>query len=309
MVRTVNLFSVSSAIILLAGAIGPAWAQIDFRSRVFQAPSFEMTYTPATARQDQPEKPAAEEAPEHDLSNGLWGYRGVSSFFNIREANSNVRQGEWEFEYLVKWETESGESDEIEMAQSIKYGFTDRFHIELEVEQPGIGEGGGNGAGDLQLVFFYQFLEEADLLPALGGFAKMRIPSGDGSSGVDGTLGLAATKTFGDKFRVHLQGFVMTANGSSGAGGDDDRRDFQWGVGPGFDIQLAEETLFGMNYLLRSSKEDGQRLQNILEFGLVQGLGHIGKAEHGIKFAFDVGLDGSSSTPNFGGKILWYIEW
>lgn len=122
--RTVNLFSVSIATVLLVGAVGPARALSDFRSPVFQVPSFELTYSPAAARQekqaepqpDEPEKPPAEEAPKRDLSEGLWGYRGVSSFFNIREANSNVRQGEWEFEYLLKWETESGESDEIEMA-------------------------------------------------------------------------------------------------------------------------------------------------------------------------------------------------
>lgn len=318
MTSTGNLFSVSSAIALLAAAVGPALAQNEFRSAAFQQPSLALAFVPSAAQQDkqpeapqdEPDKPAAQEEPEHDQSEGIWGYRGVSSFFNIREANSNVERGEWEFELTFKWETDSGgESDEIEFEQSLKYGFTDRFHIELEIEEPGIGEGGGHGAGDLQFVFFYQFIQETEAMPALGGFAKMRVPSGDGSSGLDGTLSLMATKTFGEKFRVHFQGFVMSANGSSGAGGDDERRAFQWGVGPGFDFQLAEETLIGMNYLFRSSDDDGGRNESTIEFGLVQGLGHIGEAKHEVKFAFDVGLNRASGTPNYGAKLLWGIEW
>jgi len=237
------------------------------------------------------------------------GYRGVSKFFNIREANSNVRQGEWELELTTGWATRSdGEDDELEFEQSLKYGVTDRFHIELEVKQPSIGDGGESGAGDMDLIFFYQFLEESDTMPALGGFAAMRIPSGDGSSKVDGTFSLIATKSLTDRVRVHFQGFVQTANGHIGEA-EGDRRPFQWGLGPGMDCQIAEDTVALINYLHRSSEYRGHHNMNILEFGLIHEFGQVGRAEHGVKLAFDVGLDGAEETPNFAAALQYYLEW
>lgn len=280
-------------------------------------PTLDMTYTP---QPDPPGPGSARRAPTGSAAGTIGagreraetperqGYRGVSSFFNVREANSNVARGEWEFEFAFMWATRSGESDEFELAQSLKYGVTDRFHVELEVEEPRLGEGGDSGAGDMRLTLFYQLLEETDAIPAIGALAQMRIPSGDGSSGVDGKLSAMLTKTFAERFRVHFQGFVLTANGASGRS-DEERRPFQWGLGPGFDFQVDPDTLLALNYLHRVNEEEHARNQNILELGLVRRLGQIGKAEHGVKLALDVGLDGARTTPNLGGKLLWSIEW
>lgn len=304
--RLVTVVTMAAACTWLTDAASAQQAGRDSASlRPFAAPSFHLS---CLSRQDQEVPPTVEEPEPAATIESPWGYRDVSSFFNIREAHSNVERGEWEFEAIFKWSTESGESDEIELAQSLKYGITDAFHIELELEEPRIGEGGDSGAGDLRLTLFYQFLNETDTLPALGAFAQGRFPSGDGSSGVDGTLSAIATKTFGEQFRFHFQGFIQTANGSSGAGGEE-RRHFQWGLGPGFDYQIDEETLVGLNYLHRVSEEEGQRNQHILELGLVRELASSANWEHGLKLAFDVGLDGSESTPNFGAKLLWDIAW
>lgn len=251
----------------------------------------------------QPAPRSPESAPT-----SLWEYRGVSSFFNIREANSNVKRGEWEFELTFEYFSQSGESDEFELAQSLKYGVTDEFHIELEVFEP-LGEGGNAGAGDMRLTLFYQFLRETETLPAIGGFASMRIPSGDGSSGVDGRFSLIATKSFLDeRLRFHLQGFVETVNGTTGQS-DEDFRHFQWGVGPGIDFRIDDMTLVLLNYLHRVNPEEGEPNQNLLELGLVRDLGQLGQAHHGVKLALDLGLDGHESTPNFGAKAQWYVEW
>lgn len=266
----------------------------------------ELTYA-----SEEPQGESSEAAVEPTAPLALdttYGYRGVSGFFNVREANANVGQGEWEFEANFKWFTRSGESDEFEMAQSLKYGITDRFFVELEAEEPRLGEGGNSGAGDLNLELFYQFVEETETSPAIAAFAKARFPTGDGSSGVDGKLSGILTKSITDRFRFHFQGFVMTANGSSGAGGDD-REPFQWGLGPGIDYLIDDDTLVAFNYLHRSNPTEGLSNQNILELGLVRELGRIGNTKHELKFAVDVGLDGADTTPEFGAKIQWGIEW
>lgn len=299
--------------LLMIGAIvlstGQAQAQTkqggDESARPFRPPEFPLTYASdvgGAATQPAVETQPAER-PRFDF-----GYRGLSGFFNVREANANVRRGEWELEFPFKWSTRSGESDEFEAAQSLKYGITDRWYLELEVEQPRLGGGGDSGAGDLKLQSFHQLLEESGGFPAVAGFAEVRLPTGDGSSGVDGKLSGIFTKTITDRFRFHFQGFVLTANGSSGAGGAD-REPFQWGLGPGFDYLLSNDAVVVLNYLHRNNPTEGLRDQDILELGTVFDLGRIGNAKHELKLAVDVGLNGDNSSPEFGAKIQWGIEW
>jgi hypothetical protein len=195
--------------------------------------------------------------------------------------------------------------------------------VELEVLPINFGDGGDQGNGDLALIVFNQFLGETDSLPAIAGWAEMRIPSGDGSSGVDGTFHANITKSIINPcFRVHLEGFVETANGQRGAGGGaasltsrsfffgpsesrgEDRRHFQWGLGPGFDYQFDPCTLGLINYINRSSEEEGHHNQNILELGVVR---ELNPCQH-LKAAVDVGLDGNDETPNLAAKLLWSID-
>jgi hypothetical protein len=232
-------------------------------------------------------------------------YKEVSDFFNIREANSSVEQGEWELEVEGEWVTGAGAGDDdFSLAVPIKYGITNDLFVELEVMPMNMGDGGDGGAGDLALQVFYQFLHETDALPAFATWAEMRIPSGDQSSGVDGELHFNLTKTLCSKFRAHFEGWIMTANGSRGEA-EGNRRDFQWGVGPGFDYEIDAKTIAVLNYLMRSSEEEGHHNQNILEFGLAREI-----VEHQwVKAALDVGLDGQEETPEFGFKLMWDLSW
>jgi len=239
----------------------------------------------------------------------VYGYREVSDFFNIREANSQVDKGEWEVEFQGGWSTYSNHHDDnFGLEETIKYGFTDDFFVELEVMEPNLGDGANQGNGDLNLLLFNRFVRETDCLPAIGGQAEMRIPTGDGSSGVDGTFSLIATKTFCEKFRVHFQGFVETANGDPG-GDDVDRRHFQWGVGPGFDYQVCDNLMALINYLNRSSDEYGHHNMNILELGTIYEICHTECTHQHIKLAIDIGLDGAGETENFGAKFQYSIDW
>lgn len=262
----------------------------------------------ATETEAKPEgKEAGEKKSDMKLESApsTRAYKGVSHFFNIREANSNTEKGELEFELTYGYSTKSGESDENELSQSIKYGLSDRAYIELEVEEP-LGEG-GEGAGELYLTYFRTYIEEQDWLPAFANSIVLRIPTGVGSSGVDATFNFIFTKTIVDGFRVHLNGFVQTANGEPGEFDDDeDRMDFQWGVGPGFDLKLTDSTLGVLNYLHRSSEIEGKHNQNILELGVVQKLPNLAEnIAHELKLSSTIGLDGNDNTPNWGFKVQW----
>lgn len=251
-------------------------------------------------------------------------YREVSSFFNIREANSNVHAGEWEFELTAAWVTRSSESsgrrgrgrhrrsrdrdgetdDSFTLTPSIKYGITDDLFVELEVLPINLGDGGEQGNGDLGLTVFYQCTHEDDVMPAIASWIEMRIPTGEGSSGVDAELHLNLSKSVATNCRAHLEGFVETANGGRG-GDDENRRAFQWGIGPGFDYRISDQTIAVINYLHRSSEEYGHSNQNILQLGMAH---EITEGQH-LKLAVDIGLDNHEETPNFGTKVQWAIEW
>jgi len=232
-------------------------------------------------------------------------YKEVSDFFNVREANSNVSQGEWEFEAPFAWETASdGGDDDTSAALSLKYGITNDLFAELEVMPMNFGDGDEQGNGDLSLVLFNQWVHESDGVPAFATWAEMRMPSGEGSSGVDGELHFNLTKTMATNFRGHLEGFIETANGGRGDE-DENRRHFQWGIGPGIDYQCSENTIGVINYVNRSGEEYGNSNQNIVQVGLARKIAE----NQWLKAAADIGVDGRDETPNFGVKLQWSIEW
>lgn len=244
-------------------------------------------------------------APMAEHEKGPYHYREISDFFNIREAYANLEEGEWEFETWIEWDTMDGRDDNFGPILSLKYGLSDTMWVELEVEQINIGDGGEQGNGELELLLFKQWWDEEEILPAFATWAEMRIPSGEGSSGVDGDLHFTFTKQLAPNWRGHIDGFVETANGARGGADRALRRDFEWGVGPGIDYSFSDDTIATVNYLHRSSDELGNSDLNILEVG---GSHRIAENQF-LKLAFDVGLDGGEETPNFAAKLLWSIEW
>ena len=237
---------------------------------------------------------------------GEFGYREISSFFNVREAYSNVEKGEWELELESGWETGNGGDDDLSFGGSLKYGFDDATYLELEVIPINLGDGDGQGAGELELSLFHQWTSESDAPVAFATWANMRIPSGDGSEGVDGTLSGAITKSLGGNWRAHLNGYVMTANGAMGGEDDENRRDFQWGIGPGLDYQFNEDTIGTINYINRSADQNGQSNDGIVEVGVVRKIADNQHLKLGVDFDVHGGND---DIPNVAAKLQWSIEW
>ncbi|MCA9242741.1 MAG: hypothetical protein KDA32_02210 [Phycisphaerales bacterium] len=258
----------------------------------------------ARIAENEPQRPAAPARHEEE-DEGPYHYREISDFFNIREAYANVDEGEWEFEAWFEWDTGAGGDDNFGPILSLKYGFTDTFLIELEVEQLNFGDGSDQGNGELEVILFKEWWDEQDALPAFATWGEVRLPTGEGSSGIDADLHFTFTKQLAPGWRGHLDGYIETANGARGGEDADERRDFQWGVGPGIDYSFTEDTIGTMNYILRSGEEEGTRDENILEFGAAH---RIAENQY-VKFAFDINLDHASEAPNFGAKLLWSIEW
>jgi len=260
-----------------------------------------------------------------DGGNVVSGYQEVSAFFNVREAYSNVEAGEWEWEVGSAWET-SHDDDDFSMSTSIKYGYTDTMHIELELLPVVLFDGGDMGAGDLELTLFNQFSEEAGDWPAFAAWLAARFPTGEGSNGVDGELHLNFTKALGHGWRGHLEGFGRVNDGEHGDEGDNNhddvfsrvngrrlssifnnnegRRSFQWGTGVGLDYACSDNGLGIINYLNESSETQGDSRVQTLELGYVHHL----NADETLKFAVDINLDGHDSSGDFGAKVLWSLE-
>lgn len=307
--------------LVLAATNSPAVAQQASRrgSDARSNPTIQGTADPQPLRlaynsQDKP-KPAAPSKPTttekttvrtEERTIGESDYREISSFFNIREANANVPQGVWEFEVPFGWETSSnGGDDDFGLGASLKYGITDDVFLELEVLPLNLGDGGDQGNGETALILFTQWAHESGDMPAFATWTEMRIPSGHNSSGVDGELHFNLTKTLATNFRGHLEGYIMTANGARGGDDEENRRHFQWGVGPGFDYQFNDDTIGVLNYINRVSEHYGGHNQNVVEVGLARKLCE----DQWLKAAVDIGVDGRDETPNFGAKLQWSIEW
>ncbi|MBI5764725.1 MAG: hypothetical protein HZA51_14510 [Planctomycetes bacterium] len=244
----------------------------------------------------------------------VYGFKGVNDFFNIREANSDVKACEWEFMIGSNWSTfhsRKHRDDDFTMTPSIKYGITDDLFAEMELLPVNLGDGlnlpnsdGADGTGDIALKLFWQFLHETDCLPAMAIWGEARLPTGENSEKVDGTLNLNLTKTICGPLRAHLQGFVMTANGSRGDWDRiefGDRRHFQWGVGPGLDYAINECNMIVFNYLNRSSDYYGSHNNNILELGYVYTINECSY----LRAAVDVDTHSDADGAHWSAKIQY----
>lgn len=263
-------------------------------------------------------------------------HKGVDGFFNIREANPDVKCGQWQFETQMSWTTfytpthysrnnrpnSLSRDDDISISPSILYGVTDDVYVKLQVLPLNMGDGshtpnptfsnygdaGHDGIGELNFEAFWRFLKEQDWVPAMALFSDIRIPTGVGSEKMDAKFTLAMTKSINDCFRVHMNGFLETANGSRGDWNRDDypdRRNFQWGVGPGIDYQINPCNLLVFNYLNQSNDWYGYKNNNILELGWVYDINPCSK----IKAAVDADCHPDAGPGHWTGKVQYEISW
>ena len=229
----------------------------------------------------------------------------VDDFFNVRQADSDVDAGEWELEFGTRWFTgNTGGDDDFFLTGEVAYGLTEDAFVELRLLPVNIGDGGDLANGDIEIELFNRFVHETDSVPSIALSLEGRFPTGDGSSGVDGELGLHLTKTVAPKTRMHFQGTVETANGGRTEEEEEEGRHFQWSAGVGFDYEVSEDLLCVVNYVNQASEEFGGRNEQFLELGANYKIA----PGQGLKVAVDAGLTGVGDEPNFGVKIQYEIE-
>ena len=249
-----------------------------------------------------------------------YGFRGVSDFFNVREANPQQPACIWAVEFTGFWQTYSGSKhhdDDVLLQPGIRYGISDDVYAEINVRPinffdgesiDGVDPKAKSGNGDLGLIGFWRFMRETDSMPAMALSTLVRVPTGYGSNKIDATFNLHATKTLGGGFRVNARGYVQTANGARGDFDREDigdRRDFQWGIGPGVDYQLDDNNLFAVNYLNTASEYYGYHNSGIVEAGWV----HTLSADQAIKVAVDAETHSERANgPHWVGKVQYTIN-
>src|ERR1044071_1273036 len=163
--RIVMRYTLASLALLLSAGMLAAQTQVqDNKDARFDAHPLRLTQN-TPAKTDVDTRTAVNKSETTEVrQGGVYGYREVSDFFNIREANPQVDKGEWEFETQGGWATYPKGDDKFGMQQSIKYGITDDLLVELEVLESNLGDGANQGPGSMELVLFNRFVRETDCI-------------------------------------------------------------------------------------------------------------------------------------------------
>ncbi|MHC5110035.1 MAG: hypothetical protein ACYTHJ_09165 [Planctomycetota bacterium] len=335
-----NLFAAVPALALVAAlSITTTDAYAGDQARNLSAPySMSLSVASLQEEQEEAEEEVEEETTEESTTEtttetSLNKHRHIDDFFNVREAFSDLEAGQFSFEFGMGWTTGGlGGDDDFGLWQRLAYGITDKTYVQISVLPLNLGDGSGEGNGELGFTFYTQCWDETDVLPAFAFSSDLRIPSGEGSEKVDAAFNFHLTKTILPQLRANLNAFVMTANGRRGdppisSRGDlaeldldqgtlydlfrlrinndeYDRRHFQWGTGFGLDYLFSDATVGTLNYLMRSNDHYGHANDHILELGVAHELSESQR----LKFAIDIGLDGRDENENFGAKLAWEID-
>lgn len=238
----------------------------------------------------------------------LTEHQSVDTFLSLEDGQPGS-PGELEAELLWGWqaisthktkgplkgETENSYDLEAEIEYTLK-GSDFLNNTQLILAAPlTLGEGRVDGNGDVTFGWQQRWIKDNGAMPTLSTLAEIRTPSGDQSSGVDGTLTGIAAKEMGPG-TLFLNGFVKTANGNN----IEDVRHFQWGVRAGYKWRLSEQLAIVGDYSYQSSIERGHGDVDVLEVGAEY---HV--SDHlTIGPGIQIGLDDNEETPDVGAGLL-----
>jgi hypothetical protein len=230
----------------------------------------------------------------------------TSELWNIDDATP-VAPGQFDLRLTGRWETASypangGDShDDAILTPGTAYGLTD--NLEWFTNTPTwIGEGDDippdrDGNHDTYMGLTWRAIEQNGNWPALGFKGTARLPTGEGSSGVDGELRLLLTNSYASGLRSHINAWGKTVNGNN----DPDARSFQYGFAVGMDGPLCANgaVRWVADFMSRSSIHYGAGHMNILEGGWEWQIADV----HKLGMSMNVGLDDNDDTPNFGAAL------
>lgn len=232
-------------------------------------------------------------------------HQSVDTFVSLEDGQPG-EPGEFEFEMKWGWEMLSTRKGPLKEHAHSTFGFEAEVeytlqgseflnNTQLSLAVPlELGNGHVEGNGDVTFGWQQRWVKENGMMPTLATLAEMRIPTGIGSSGVDGTLtGIVAKDVGPGTAFFNLWG--KTANGDN----IEDVRYFQWGFRTGYKYRLNEQIAIVGDYSYQSSEEYGHGDLDVLEFG-----GEFRINDHlTIGPGIQIGLDDNEETPDVGAGI------
>jgi len=239
-----------------------------------------------------------------------------------------VPQGGLDLRLGFKWVTGSGpynggdSDDDFVIIPHLVWGFAQNWELAIS-NSAWVGDGGDvgplqDGNYDSNLAILWRLADQNGWVPAIALQGAARIPTGDGSSGIDGELRLILTSDHDNGIRSHINAFAKTVNGNNDGstryvvdnifdvytdGDFPDNRHFQWGFVLGLDGPLCADgaVRWVADYVHRSSYHYGNANVNLLELGFEWKIADA----HSLGMAALVGLDDNGDTPNAGAGLTY----
>jgi hypothetical protein len=226
------------------------------------------------------------------------------------------------------WETNDGDvtlgdnDDDFILTPAVVWGIAEDW--EVWARTPAwLGDAGNRGPFedgnyDTYLGFLYRFKDQEGNWPAMALAGEARIPTGDGSEGVDGELRLVMTNDYESGLRSHINLFGATLNGSNEDTlvGDEDegfldfagptevnRRKCLWGLVVGLDGPLSEggDVRWVADYVFRSSTYEGNNNVHLAEVGLQWKIDD----DNALGLSGLFGIHNEEETPDFGAGVTY----
>jgi hypothetical protein len=163
--------------------------------------------------------------------------------------------------------TDSGD-DRGEFVPQLQYGFSDRLHAEATYPVF-FGSADNSGSQDVQVGAVYRFLDETENLPAMAVKARVDLPTGAHSDGLDTTAVFIASRSLTDEEtedRVHLN-----LGWEHNMAAENDERANRFFAVIGYSRMLTQETVIAADLIREQQPGEGQD-STILEGGLLHRL-------------------------------------
>lgn len=223
--------------------------------------------------------------------------QSVDAFCSIQDGQPGGA-GKIEGEIDTGWETGAGGGDAALQTGQIKYT-PDASGLlrgtQLVVSTTAVmGLGRVTGNGDVSLGWSQRWVTQRGRIPTLSTIAGVRAPTGDRSSGVDGTLTGVIAEDAGP-LTLYLNGSATTANGNV----IPHHRPFQGSLLAGAKWRLREREALVVDYLWASSVQRGHDGMNVLEFAWQ----HDFRSGPTVGPGIVIGLDRHEETPAFGAGL------
>lgn len=172
--------------------------------------------------------------------------------------------GELEWKNFFGWSTtKNGGSDDFEYEFELEYGLMENHELIFEVPVE-LGDGRVDGNGDITLGWHWKLSDGEGAMPSLGMRNFVRIPTGDGSEGVDYEWRGLMTWILSDTARFHLNPLVRSVNGENDG---TDARHFRWGVIAGMDYDLSDDFKLIWDYIYENSVTEHHRDDHTFQAG------------------------------------------